>query len=87
MGKKAPSLDSLGDLYPGFVVHKMMLRAWRADADGLWERAFLRLSRTTAFYQRSDRDIAVGTMKALLEAMPRGKRKKLRRSAMKRYRF
>lgn len=74
-----PSLDSLGELYPGFTAHKMMLRAWRGDADELWRRAFLRLSRTNDFYQRSDEDIARETMRILLDVMPTGPRKADRR--------
>lgn len=74
---KAPTLDGFGKLYPEFPLHKRILRAWRVDADDLWRRAFLRLSRTTEFYQRSDTDIARETTRILLAAMPSKKRSAL----------
>jgi hypothetical protein len=80
---RKPTLDSFGELYPGFILHKRMLRAWRTDADELWVKSFLRLGRTEKFLLRSDEDIAVETMRILLDSIPRRRRRALRRAVRK----
>jgi hypothetical protein len=66
---RAPSLDSFGEIYPGFLAHRLRLKlAFREEVDYVWNRSFHLVRQTEAFYQRSDADVARETMRILLLA-------------------
>jgi hypothetical protein len=65
-----PSLDSFGEIYPGFGRHRATLKAVLPNAERAWRQLFEVVARSEEFYQRREEDVARETMRLLLLALP-----------------
>ena len=66
---RTPSLDSFGEIYPGFSKEREIIKAALTDPEGVWKKAFEAIRRTPDFYQCNDESVARETMRALLSVV------------------
>lgn len=72
---RTPSLDSFGEIYPGFESDRILLRAWLEDADAEWARTFQEVRESRQYVRRNDEAAARATMQMLVPWIPLDKRR------------
>jgi len=67
---RAPSLDSLGEIYRGFKRDRALVKAGIEGVDGEWIRIFEELRVTRQFFRSGKTIVARETMRILLALLP-----------------